>query len=57
MTGTSSTYNQQLLAQLRVKAHIKAITADIADINQEAAILCRQLELAGKGFTWNNDGR
>jgi hypothetical protein len=57
MTGTSSTYNQQLLAQLRFKAHIKAIIADIADINQEAAILCRQLELAGKGFTWNNDGR
>lgn len=57
MTGTSSTYNQQLLAQLRVKAHIKAIIADAEAINQEAAILCRRVDLAEKGFTWNNDGR
>lgn len=57
MTGTSSTYDQHLLAQARLKAHIHAIIAEAHDINQEAAILYRQVELAGKGFTWNNDGR
>jgi hypothetical protein len=57
MTGTSSTYHEQHLAQLRLKAHIRLLVAEAQHIDQEAALLSRRIDLVDKGSTWNNDGR